>query len=108
MYPDDHGDWRANSGSTGIFVIFVGFGILNVPGTVVPYWGSNKLSIKLAFRKQDKAYEGRGTKEEVYVEITCMHTTKTEICTPRKRKAKCFPRMLARLIHYSEHVCPQD
>jgi hypothetical protein len=44
VYPGDHGDWRAISCSVGcFFALFVGFGILNIPGTFVTYWGNNQL-----------------------------------------------------------------
>ena len=45
VYPGDHGDWRAILSSVGVFfAIFVGFGILNIPGTFVTYWQENQLS----------------------------------------------------------------
>lgn len=44
IYPGDHGDWRAILCSVGVFLaLFVGFGILNIPGTFVTYWETNQL-----------------------------------------------------------------
>src|SRR5271170_5069689 len=44
VYPGDHGDWRAIICSIGcFFALFVGFGILNIPGTFVTYWENNQL-----------------------------------------------------------------
>ena len=44
VYPGDHGDWRAIVSSIGcFFALFVGFGILNIPGTFVTYWENNQL-----------------------------------------------------------------
>jgi hypothetical protein len=44
VYPGDHGDWRAISCSIGVFfALFVGFGILNIPGTFQTYWELNQL-----------------------------------------------------------------
>ena len=44
VYPGDHGDWRAILSSLGaFFAFFVGFGILNIPGTFVTYWENNQL-----------------------------------------------------------------
>jgi hypothetical protein len=43
-YPGDHGDWRAILCMIGVFfALFVGFGILNIPGTFVTYWENNQL-----------------------------------------------------------------
>jgi hypothetical protein len=45
VYPGDHGDRRAIVCSIGVFfAFFVGFGVLNIPGTFVTYWESNQLS----------------------------------------------------------------
>jgi hypothetical protein len=45
IYPGDHGDWRAILCSVGVFLaLFVGFGILNIPGTFVTYWETNQLA----------------------------------------------------------------
>jgi MFS family permease len=44
VYPGDHGDWRAISCSIGVFfTLFVGFGILNIPGAFQTYWETNQL-----------------------------------------------------------------
>jgi hypothetical protein len=44
VYPGDHGDWRAILCSVGaFFTLFIGFGILNIPGTFVTYWENNQL-----------------------------------------------------------------
>jgi len=44
VFPGDHGDWRAILCSVGaFFTLFIGFGILNIPGTFVTYWESNQL-----------------------------------------------------------------
>ena len=45
VYPGDHGDRRAIVVSIGVFfALFVGFGILNIPGTFQTYWENNQLS----------------------------------------------------------------
>lgn len=45
IYPGDHGDRRAIVVSIGVFfALFVGFGILNIPGTFQTYWENNQLS----------------------------------------------------------------
>jgi len=44
VYPGDHGDWSAILCSVGaFFTLFIGFGILNIPGTFVTYWEDNQL-----------------------------------------------------------------
>jgi hypothetical protein len=44
VYPGDHGDKRAILISVGVFfALFVGFGILNIPGTFQTYWENNQL-----------------------------------------------------------------
>lgn len=44
VYPGDHGDPRAILISVGVFfALFVGFGILNIPGTFQTYWVNNQL-----------------------------------------------------------------
>jgi hypothetical protein len=44
VYPGDHGDKRAILVSVGVFfALFVGFGILNIPGTFQTYWENNQL-----------------------------------------------------------------
>lgn len=45
VYPGDNGDWRAIVCVIGCFMaLFVGFGILNIPGLFVTYWENNQLS----------------------------------------------------------------
>ena len=45
VYPGDRGDWRAMSCAVGVFfTLFIGFGILNVPGTFQTYWQDNQLA----------------------------------------------------------------
>jgi hypothetical protein len=44
IFPGDNGDWRAIICLIGVFfALFVGFGILNIPGTFVTYWETNQL-----------------------------------------------------------------
>jgi hypothetical protein len=44
VYPGDNGDKRAILVSVGVFfALFVGFGILNIPGTFQTYWENNQL-----------------------------------------------------------------
>lgn len=45
VYPGDDGDWNAIICMIGCFMaLFVGFGILNIPGLFVTYWENNQLS----------------------------------------------------------------
>lgn len=45
VYPGDHGDWRAIVSCIGaFFTLFIGFGILNIPGTFQTYWENNQLA----------------------------------------------------------------
>jgi len=44
VFPGDNGDWRAIICLIGVFfALFVGFGVLNIPGTFVTYWQNNQL-----------------------------------------------------------------
>jgi hypothetical protein len=44
VYPGDRGDWRAVLCCVGVFfTLFIGFGILNIPGTFQTYWQENQL-----------------------------------------------------------------